>query len=158
MSLQRCGGKSFNLEYASKAIASELSELWNRANVPTITIRNIALKVQRFLGSFHKIRFKEAKSHQKWYKDIYADIAKDMDEIFDIKASDVYIASNSKEFRVPYGKKEQDFYDDQRSKTFLMTIAGVDKRWVQTDAEKQRKKERTEAKRQRLEERKAKWE
>ena len=103
-------------------------------------------------------RFKDSdKIRQKWYKDKYEELAKAMQEIFDIKAKDSYIEAHNHEFKVPYGKEEQDFYHDQKSKTFLGSIPGVDKKWVQEEKEKEAKHGRTNAKRQRLEERREEW-
>ena len=148
----------FSVDDAAAIIGPELFRIWEIANIPTITKTNIKKKVADLLGVFYKLNKNQTQSDKKWFKNLYQDLAKDMHEVLDVKANDKFIDANSHKFTVPYGENERQFYLDQKNKFFLMTVAGVDKQWVQEDEEKRAKQLRTEAKRQRLGERKKKWE
>ena len=151
---------NFKVEDAACVIAKEIMAIWSKGNVPILTYKSVNGKLVKWILLFKKLyQYKNvsSKTSQNWYKTKYAELAKDMHEVFDIKAKDSWIAANEKLFRVPYGEKEQNLYHDQISKIFLVSVADIDKKWAKEDAAKQEKQLQADAKRRRLEQRTEKW-
>ena len=155
----RHGGNNFASDRAAAQITAELHDVWEAANIPTVSIPTIKKKVVKLIDLFKKVhKLKESeKKDMKWFQRLYEELAKDMPELFDLKAGDAYIEANAKNFQVPYGKKEQELYLDQKNKVFSVALGGVDKKWLQEEEVKKEKQDRKEAKRQRLEERQEQW-
>jgi hypothetical protein len=134
--------------FPAVTIASEVLDIWNKANIPSLTSRHIQGKVLKLYEDFrflnNHISFMTQEKKKIWFLPKLESFKSSLPELFDLLPQEQYICNAIARTQIPYGKEEKSLYLDQKDKKFEMTLGGVDSKWAKMQAKRIKRRQQEE--------------